>query len=73
MRQYAWLDFHGGWWHLVTGNIDDPDRRWTNREVALSDLAAEGWIIDGPYGKEPTIKHSTNRHLHGYGLMRTIH
>ena len=33
MRQYAWLDFHGGCWHLVTSNAHDPDRKWMNRET----------------------------------------
>jgi hypothetical protein len=73
MRQYAWLDFHGGHWRLVTINIQDPDRKWTNRHLALSDLTAEGWVIDGPHGEQPTIKHDANRHFYGYGLMHTIH
>ena len=73
MRQYAWFDFHGGCWHLVTANAPDPDRKWANRFLALSDWTAEGWIIDGPYGKEPTIRHNLNRHFCGYGLLRTIH
>ena len=73
MRQYGWLDFHGGCWHLVTSNIQDPDRKWTSRDTAISDLTSEGWIIDGPHGKEPTIKHEADRHFYGYGLKRTIH
>jgi hypothetical protein len=73
MRQYARLDFHGGRWHLVTGNAHDHDRMWTSRDSALSDLAAEGWIIDGLHGKQPSIKHHANRHFYGYELKRTIH
>jgi hypothetical protein len=73
MRQYAWLDFHGGCWHLVTSNIRDHDRKWANRDSALSDLAAEGWTIDGPHGKQPKIKHDADRHFYGYALKRTIH
>jgi len=73
MRQYAWLDFHGGCWHLVTSNVDDPDRKWVSRDAALSDLAFEGWIIDGPHGKQPTMKHDADRHFHGYALRRTVH
>jgi hypothetical protein len=42
MRQYAWLDFHGGLWHLVSSNAHDPDRKWACRNSALSDLVAEG-------------------------------
>jgi hypothetical protein len=73
VRQYAWLDFHGGCWHLVTSNRNDSDRKWVNRDSAISDLMAEGWIIDGPHGKLPTIKHDADRHFYGYGLMRIIH
>ena len=73
MRQHTWLDFHGECWHLVTSKAHDPDRKWTNRDIALSDLTWEGWVIDGPHGKQPTIQHHANRHLYGYGLMRTIH
>jgi hypothetical protein len=73
MHQYAWLDFYGECWHLVTGDVHDDHRKWTGRESALSELAAEGWMISGPYGKPPTIKHDANRHFYGYGLMRTIH
>jgi hypothetical protein len=73
MRQYAWLDFHGGCWHLVTGDACAGNREWIDRDLALSDLTAEGWVIDGPHGKKSTIKHDANWHLYGYGLMRTIH
>ena len=73
MRQYARLDFYGGCWHLVTANPHDPDRKWAKRNLALSDLTAEGWVVDGTDSKEPTIKHDANRHMYGYGLMRTIH
>ncbi len=60
MRQYAWLDFHGGCWHLITGNSHDRDWKWVKREVDLSDLIAEVWIIDGPHGKQLTIKHDAS-------------
>jgi hypothetical protein len=73
MREIAWLDFNGGYWHLVTSKANDRDCKWVNRDSALSDLTAERWIIDGPHGKQPTIKHDANRHFYGYGLMRTIH
>jgi hypothetical protein len=42
MRQLAWLDLHYRCWHLVTGDIQDPDRKWADRNMALLDLAAEG-------------------------------
>ncbi len=73
MHQIAWLDFHGGCWHLVTGNAGDPGREWVSRDTALSDLAAEGWVTNGPHGKEPTIKHKADRHFYGYALIRMVH
>jgi len=73
MPQIAWLDFHGGCWHLVTGNAHNPDRKWSSRDASLSDLTAEGWIIDGPHGKQPTMKHDADRHFYGYALRRTLH
>ena len=73
MRQIAWLDFHGGCWHLVTSGALDHDRKWANRDLALSDLTWEGWTIDEPHGKQPTMSHESNRHFYGYGLRRTVH
>ncbi len=73
MRQYAWLEFHGGCWHLVTGKTHDHDRKWANRHLALLELTAEGWVVDGLHGKQPTIEHDSNRHFYGYGLKRTVH
>jgi hypothetical protein len=73
MPQYAWLDFYGGHWHLVTCNANDHDRKWVDLDSALLDLTAEGWLIDGPHGKPLTIKNYANRHFYGYGLMWTVH
>ena len=73
MSQIAWLDFHGGCWHLVTGNAHHPDRKWASQDAALSDLTAEGWEIDGLHGEPPGIKHNADRHFYGYGLRRTVH
>jgi hypothetical protein len=73
MRQYAWLDYHGGFWHLTTANINDRDRKWVNRNFALSDLTAEGWVIDATHGTQPKVNHDTNRHLYGYELTRIVH
>jgi hypothetical protein len=72
IHQYAWLDFHGGFWHLLTNNSRDH-RKWTNRHQAFSDLIFEGWAISGNDGKEPTVNHDADRHLYGYGLIRTVH
>jgi hypothetical protein len=73
MCQYGWLDFHGGHWHLITGDPNGRVRKWTNQERALSYLIAEGWNIDGLHGRKPTMKHGGNRHFYGYALMRTVH
>ncbi len=73
MRQSAWLDFHGGYWHLLTGNVHDRDRKWASRESALSDLTSEGWMIEGSIGKQPRPRHDANRHSYGYALKRTLH
>ena len=73
MHQYAWLNFHGGCWHLETANAKIPDRKWTSRRLALADLAEEGWIVEGAHEKQPTMKHESDRHCYGYGLRRTIH
>ncbi len=73
MRQYAWLDFHGGCWYLVMANTRISDRKWASRDAALSDLTAEGWVIDGPDGKRPIERHEADRHFYGYALRRTIH
>ena len=73
MPQYAGLDFHGGHWHLITGNAHERVRKWTNRDRALSDLTADGWIVDEPHGRKPTMRHDANRHFYGYALKRMVH
>jgi hypothetical protein len=71
--EIVWLDLHGGRWHLMTRNANDRVRKWTNQERALSDLTAEGWIVDAPHGRKPTMKHSGNGHFYRYALKRTVH
>lgn len=58
---------------MITRDARNPGRKWANRNVALSDLAAEGWVVEGPHPKEPAIRHDANRHFFGYALKRTIH
>jgi len=72
MRQYAWLDYHGGCWHLNTGDSRDHERKWAKRNAALSDLLAEGWVIDETRGDQSAI-HDAGCHGHRFGLRRTIH
>jgi hypothetical protein len=62
MRQLAWLDFPGVLAFINSG-ARAHDRKWDNRNLVLSDLTAEGWVIDGAYGKQQTIKYSANRRL----------
>jgi hypothetical protein len=67
MPQYAWLDFYGGIWHLITDKPKERVRKWVNREAALAELREEGWTIEGPHPKRPRGR------FYGYGLMRTVH
>jgi hypothetical protein len=73
MRQHAWLDFHGGYWHFLASNAHDCERKWKNRCAALSDLKSEGWIVDALQEKYPSENHEVRRHFYGYKLKRTIH
>ena len=73
MRQIAWLDFYGGRWHLLTRTNQKDHRKWTSQEAALSDLKAEGWIIDGQSETPPRARHDPRRHSYGYELRRTVH
>jgi hypothetical protein len=72
MRQYARLDYHGGCWHLDAGNARDNERKWAKRGSALSELLAEGWVIDEIRCDQEAI-HDADRHSYCYGLSRTIH
>ena len=66
MRQYAWLDFHGGIWLLLTGNVRDPVQTWVGRDVALSQLKEEGWKITGPHPKRLSVKQVSRQRIYGY-------
>jgi hypothetical protein len=73
IRQLAWLDFHRGEWHLITGNPRDPIRQWMDKEKALSDLAGEGWNINGPFPKKPDLSVKAWGPFQGYSLERIVH
>jgi hypothetical protein len=73
MRQYAWLDFYRGKWHLLTGEHTDPVRIWVEKQAALSALAEEGCEISGPYPKRFPIKKKPRERFYGYGSMRVVH
>ena len=73
IRQLAWLDFYRGRWHLITGNLRDPIRRWAEIDSALSDLADEGWNISGPYPKKPGASVKSWGLFQGYALEMIVH
>jgi hypothetical protein len=73
MRQVAWLDFYRGKWRLVTGNPEEPNRKWEDKVAALSDLANEGWIISGPYPKRQKSNRDSRLRFLGFALKRMVH
>ncbi len=72
MNRYAWLDFNGGAWLLLTDNPDNPPRRWADRSVALSQLTKEGWRISGPFPKRSGPDPTSDQGLYGFVLSRTV-
>jgi len=76
MRQYAWLELHKGLWYLLTDVRAGPleaSRKWMEKERALTELAAEGWEISGPYPEDPGSRQKVERRFHGYALVRVVH
>jgi len=70
MNRYAWLEFNGGTWRLLTGNPENPSRSWADRRLALSELAEEGWKISGPFPKRLGLDSTSNESLPGFILSR---
>ncbi len=55
---YAWLEFHRGFWLLLTVDAKLPmkgARRWTDEKTALADLMDEGWTVSGAYPRRTSI------------------
>ncbi len=73
MNRYAWLEFDGGTWHLLTDNRENPSRRWADKGLALSELAEEGWKISGPFPKRFGLDPTANEGLYGFILSRAVH
>lgn len=74
--RYAWLEFHRGIWLLLTDEEKVPatgDRKWMDKDAALSDLAAEGWMISGPFPRRQKVRNDSRRRFYGFALIRTIH
>lgn len=74
--RYAWLEFHRGVWLLLTDDKKKPAesaRTWMDKEAALSQLAAEGWTISGPYPRSGKLAWSSKTRFYGFALTRVIH
>jgi hypothetical protein len=75
MQRYAWLEHDDDMWHLLAHLAADPResaRRWIDRQDALSELMAEGWIVVRSYpSRLPSRK--TGKKVYVYGLTRTVH
>ena len=75
-RQFAWLELYKGMWHLLTdikSESVDASQKWTDRDVAITELLAEGWTISGQYPNWLSDKLDLGNKYQGFGLMRTIH
>ncbi len=72
MNRYAWLDFEGGAWHLLTDSPESLPRRWADRNLALSQLAEEGWSISGPFPRRSGPDPASNQGLYGFILSRAV-
>jgi hypothetical protein len=75
-QQIAWLELHGGMWHLLTDVREESvngSRKWADKKAAISELSEEGWKISGPYPNRLSRKLNLGDRFHGYALMRSIH
>jgi hypothetical protein len=75
-RQFAWLEFNDGRWHLLADVREKPspeNRKWSDGDAALAELNDEGWIVSGSYPNELSDRLGLGNKFHGYGLMRTVH
>ncbi len=66
MLECAWLEFHEGRWHQLTGRERNPIRTWTDKDT----FPAEKWRLDvsGPHRQKIYGQRSM-----GYALMRVVH
>jgi hypothetical protein len=72
MNRYAWLEFNGRTWHLLTSNPENAPRSWDDKGSALSDLAEEGWRISGPFPKRQGLDPTSNQSSYGFILSRAV-
>ncbi len=76
IRQFAWLEFHEGIWHLITdlkAKTGQAGRNWIDKQAALAELQQEGWIVADKYPNPLSKKLDLGIEPRVYGLMRTIH
>jgi len=76
MRQYAWLELHKGLWYLLTDVRAGPleaSRKWMEKERALTELAAEGWEISGPYPEDLGVAQKVERGFMGTRWSAVVH
>jgi hypothetical protein len=75
MQRYAWLEYDNSMWHLLADLSADPEesaRRWLDRQDALSELMAEGWIMISRHPSGLTSR-ETGEEVYVYGFGRTAH
>jgi len=69
MRRNGWLDFAYGVWNLVLEDDDYPVRYWNDRDIALAELAGEGWLLIGPFPRRFRRRWIFDR---TYSIIRSI-
>jgi len=72
LMRHAWLQFHRRKWHLLTDTENGPIRTWADRDLALTQLADEGWSIEGPHPKKLDDPAGLGPAFHGYALTRIV-
>ena len=75
MQRYAWLEYDNSMWHLLADLSADPEesaRRWLDRQDALSELRAEGWIMISRHPSGLTSR-ETGEEVYVYGFSRMAH
>ncbi len=72
MNRYAWLDFDGGTWCLLTDSSENSSRTWADKSAALCELAEEGWKISGPFPKRLDLDPESIHGPYGFILCRAV-
>ncbi len=75
LMRYAWLEFHRGTWLLLTDDENEPAgtaRKWMDEKTALTELADEGWTVDGPYPRRTIANVDPRLGFRGSCLTRVV-